>query len=397
LCKREEKKMIKIPEFVAKFGSVSKGTLITRADKDILTSAAEVALTEAMAAEVEAREAAIAAEAEARDEAIAAAALASQTWLPAVETKAELANPSTLTSTVNYLCRVINDADTPANNGVWQLIAGAEEWVYFSNNSDFVDAAALDAAVDAAVTVEEAARKAADAAEVTARNAAISSAVNAEAEARDEAIAAAALASQTWLPAVGTKAELANPSTLAPTVNYLCRVINDADTPANNGVWQLIAGAADWTRFSDNLDFIDEAELAAVIAAEAEARNAATSAVNAEAEARDEAIAAAALASQTWLPAVGTKAELANPSTLTSTVNYLCRVINDADTPANNGVWQLIAGAEEWAYFSNNSDFADAAAIEAAIAAEAEARDEAIAAALDGYKPFESGVWVDMD
>jgi hypothetical protein len=107
--------MIKIPEFVAKFGSVSKGTLITRADKDLLTSAAEAALTEAMAAEVEAREAAIAAEAEARDEAIAAAALANQTWLPAVETKAELAGPSTLDSTINYLCRVINDADTPAN------------------------------------------------------------------------------------------------------------------------------------------------------------------------------------------------------------------------------------------------------------------------------------------
>jgi hypothetical protein len=79
-----------------------------------------------------------------------------------VGTKAALTDPSTLDSTVNYLCRVINYADTPANNGVWQLIAGAEEWAYFSDNLDFVDRLELDAAVEAAVTVEEAARKAAD-------------------------------------------------------------------------------------------------------------------------------------------------------------------------------------------------------------------------------------------
>jgi hypothetical protein len=90
---------------------------------------------------------------------------------------------------------------------------------------------------------------------------AIDSAVSAEAEARDEAIAAAKLAIQTWLAAVATKAELPAPQSLSSDVNYLCRVINDADTPANNGVWQLVAGAAEWTYFSDNLDFVDETEL----------------------------------------------------------------------------------------------------------------------------------------
>jgi hypothetical protein len=41
--------------------------------------------------------------------------------------------------------------------------------------------------------------------------------------------------------------------------------MDDTDTPSNNGVWQLIAGNANWTYFSDNLDFIDEEELAEAI------------------------------------------------------------------------------------------------------------------------------------
>jgi hypothetical protein len=66
------------------------------------------------------------------------------------------------------------------------------------------------------------------------------------------------IANQIWLPAVETKAELTAPTD--PTKNYLCRVINDSTT-SNNGVWQWIAGAEEWTYFSDNLDFVDEAEL----------------------------------------------------------------------------------------------------------------------------------------
>jgi hypothetical protein len=78
----------------------------------------------------------------------------------------------------------------------------------------------------------------------------------------DNAISQAVLSAQTWIAAVQTKAGLPDPSTLNPTVNYLCRVINDKDTPANNAVWQLIANAEEWTYFSNNLDFIDEIELA---------------------------------------------------------------------------------------------------------------------------------------
>jgi hypothetical protein len=84
---------------------------------------------------------------------------------------------------------------------------------------------------------------------------------------QDEAIAVAKLATQSWRPAVETKADLADPSTLDPTVNYLCRVIKDS-TSTNNGVWQLIAGDEEWTYFSDNLDFIDEIEMEAAIGVE---------------------------------------------------------------------------------------------------------------------------------
>jgi hypothetical protein len=90
----------------------------------------------------------VAAEAEARDEAIAAAQLATHTWLPAVQKKALLPTPDH-PDTLNYLCRVIADADRPANNGVWEWIAGSDEWTYFSDNQDWVDENELDAEIDA--------------------------------------------------------------------------------------------------------------------------------------------------------------------------------------------------------------------------------------------------------
>jgi len=80
----------------------------------------------------------------------------------------------------------------------------------------------------------------------------------------DEEVEKAQLATQTWLAAVNLKSQL--PTTgLATNINYLCRVI--ADTVANNGVWQRIAGSTEWTYFSDNQDWVDDVELAAVIAA----------------------------------------------------------------------------------------------------------------------------------
>jgi hypothetical protein len=96
----------------------------------------------------------------------------------------------------------------------------------------------------------------------------------------DNAVAQAQLSNQKWLPSVQTKADLPDPGTLSPTVTYLCRVIKDVDTPANNGVWQLVAGAEDWTYFSDNLDFVDETEMETAI----------TEAVNAEKTDRNTAI-----------------------------------------------------------------------------------------------------------
>jgi hypothetical protein len=76
------------------------------------------------------------------------AELATQKWLPSVETKADLPQPSTLDPSTGYLCRVRDD-ETKTNNGVWQLIAGAEDWNYFSDNLDFIDPEELAQALEA--------------------------------------------------------------------------------------------------------------------------------------------------------------------------------------------------------------------------------------------------------
>jgi hypothetical protein len=90
---------------------------------------------------------------------------------------------------------------------------------------------------------------------------------------------------------VTTKADLPDPETLDAGINYLCRVIADP-TQANNGVWQRIAGTTEWTYFSDNLDFVDETELADAIAGEVSDRDGAIEeAIAAEVTARNGAIA----------------------------------------------------------------------------------------------------------
>ena len=79
---------------------------------------------------------------------------------------------------------------------------------------------------------------------------------------------AAQLATQTWRPAVNQVSDLPVVD-LNNKINYLCRVIAD-DDPANNGVYQAVAGWEDepvWTHFSDNQDWIDPQELGASIAA----------------------------------------------------------------------------------------------------------------------------------
>ena len=76
------------------------------------------------------------------------------------------------------------------------------------------------------------------------------------------------LTTHTWLPSVSQKSSLDLITGLTNNLNYLCRVIADPD-PANNGVYQAVAGWANspvWTFFSDNQDWIDELELAAAIA-----------------------------------------------------------------------------------------------------------------------------------
>jgi hypothetical protein len=112
------------------------------------------------------------------DNAVAQAQLSVQTWLAAVQTRADLPDPSTLSHSTSYLCRVINDTGTPANNGVWQLVAGAEEWTFFSDNLDFIDETEMETAIGEAMNAEAAAR-----------NTAISTAISGEAGDRNAAIA----------------------------------------------------------------------------------------------------------------------------------------------------------------------------------------------------------------
>ena len=89
-------------------------------------------------------------------------------------------------------------------------------------------------------------------------------------------IAGMMVGSQTWQPSVPLVTSLPTVTngawTTTPTgwsaydatKNYLARVI--ADTAANDGVYQMVAGSTSWTRFSDNQDFVDDAELADVLA-----------------------------------------------------------------------------------------------------------------------------------
>jgi hypothetical protein len=95
-------------------------------------------------------DAAIAKEVADRNAAIAAALLATQKWLPSVNSKADLPDPQTLDSTINYLCRVTGDP-VQEDNGVYQLIAGSSEWTFFSNNADFIDEQELEDALEAAI------------------------------------------------------------------------------------------------------------------------------------------------------------------------------------------------------------------------------------------------------
>jgi hypothetical protein len=407
--------------------------------------------------------AAIADEVKARNEAIAAAQIGGQTWLPAVETKADLPDPSSLTSGVNYLCRVIKDPD-PDNNGVWQFIVGATDWTYFSDNLDFIDEAELqtainaeaearDEAIDVAIAAEAETRETADEtlqANIEAEAQARETADTAEAETRqsaDEALQeiteaaldtalsrvskaifndsnGALVSDMAIMPEEGALANirktLKNVSTgevfdinvhvtsedgtiesrfdQTDEHNYTLNLEATADIPPDGvtidesedgklevkdgGVTtdKMADGAVTSAKLADNMALTGTPTAPTAEVGTDTTQIATTAfvdeAVSAEAEARDTAIAQAKLSIQTWLAAVDTKADLADPATLDHSTSYLCRVMKDP-TPADNGVWQLISGAAAWTYFSDNLDFVDETELQTAIAGEATARDEA--------------------
>jgi hypothetical protein len=115
----------------------------TAADQDVIDAGINTALAKETAARRKGDITTLAAAKSYTDE----AQLATQTWLPAVNTKAALP-VSGLVNTINYLCRVIADAD---NNGVYQAVAGWDDepvWTYFSDNADWIDELELKAAID---------------------------------------------------------------------------------------------------------------------------------------------------------------------------------------------------------------------------------------------------------
>ena len=76
------------------------------------------------------------------------AMLATQTWLPAVQTVNQLPTIG-LDPNINYLCKVLNDTSF-VNNGVWQAVAGwttTPVWSYFSDNVEFVNSLELQNAI----------------------------------------------------------------------------------------------------------------------------------------------------------------------------------------------------------------------------------------------------------
>jgi hypothetical protein len=349
--------------------------------------------------------------------------LASQTWLPSVDTQAELKDPSLLDPAINYLCRVIADP-VKSNNGVWQLIQGANAWTFYSNDIDFVDDLELAAAIDAEVTNRnaaiagaisneasnrDAAINAAIAGEVTDRNTAISAAVGAEAQARDTAIGTAI--SQEVIDrdaAIGQEAQ-ARDAAIGAAIS---QEVTDRDAAISQEVTDR--NSAITTAIGQEVTDRNSA-ISAAIGQEVIDRDAAIEAVQDDIDthkddkanphevtkaqvglgnvdntadmdkpvstAQGQAIADAKLAVDKWLPAVTTKAQLADPTTLDRTVNYLCRVISDP-TASNNGVWQLIADANDWTYFSDNMDFIDETELAAAINQEVTDRDAAIGSAI---------------
>jgi hypothetical protein len=81
-------------------------------------------------------------------DAVANAQLATQTWLPSVQTKASLPTPSPTSGT--YLCRVLADP-LDANNGTWQWIGTSQnpQWVFFESSEGYVTESELNASISA--------------------------------------------------------------------------------------------------------------------------------------------------------------------------------------------------------------------------------------------------------
>jgi len=130
-------------EFALKTDIPDVSDFITESDIPTNVSAFENDKNYATTAQVAtAKGEAIQAAANNTDEKVADAKLATQKWMPAVQTKSAL--PGALTSTsFTYLCRVLHDP-TPSNNGVWQAIPidannHAANWTWFGDNQDFID------------------------------------------------------------------------------------------------------------------------------------------------------------------------------------------------------------------------------------------------------------------
>ena len=304
-------------------------------------------------------------------------ALAVHNWLQSVETLAELYNITPpFPVTKNYLCKVINDPDK-TNNATYQWIAGTTEWTLFSRDEDFIDEIELEAAIAEHDTGEIqheniiGLRTDLTTTDKTTIVNAINE-VNTKASSLTDDKADKDFASTTSNYVIG--------DIVSSYVDYkTLNVVKTAVSVDKTG--QTKEYTLDLT-LGNNLKFNPKSttNIELSINDEIQARengdddtltsaklysddNLATAKNYTDGE-----IANAERSKQIWLPAVQTLEELeAITPQHSDTVNYLCRVMNDV-IKENNGVWQWVAGATAWTYFSDNLDFVDDEELEEALA-----------------------------
>lgn len=100
-----------------------------------------------------------------------------------------------------------------------------------------------------------------------ARNITIGKAIAAEVIARNQAITDVQMSLQKFLDPVETYTDLPDPSTFAPSMNYLWKVMNNPQKE-NNVIWQFIACESAWYIYERSGDFATQQDVDTKVASE---------------------------------------------------------------------------------------------------------------------------------